>query len=107
MLISLLTACGVLLHDTNFDKAFVTAIGKTVVADSNNVNNDDGSKVKVGSTPHTHPEHLSLANILKERGARPRPNPHDDNRRRFHAKRTQNKHEFDGHRLCIAPGICF
>lgn len=105
MLVSLTTACGVLMHDTNLDKAFVSAFS---VVDFHGATTDDGGKTKIGSSPHTHPEHISLSSVMREGAARPRTNPRDDGRKHLLVKRRTHggNHELDGHRLCIA-GICF
>lgn len=105
MLVSLMTACGVLMHDTNIDKAFVSAFN---AVDLHDVTHDDGGKTKVGSSPHTHPEHISLSSVVREGEAHPRTNPRPDERKYTVTKRRTHggNNEFDGHRLCIA-GICF
>ncbi|MDO4781502.1 MAG: hypothetical protein Q4A34_03905 [Candidatus Saccharibacteria bacterium] len=100
-LVSLATLCGVLMHDTNVDKAFVTALYKT---DMQQAMADDGAaKVKPGSTPHTHPEHASLSGIMRESNARPRTLPRNTDRKYANAKRTRGNHEFDGNRLLFDP----
>lgn len=100
-LVSFATLCGVLMHDTNVDKAFVTALHKVDVQQA--AAEDGGAKVKPGSTPHTHPEHASLSSIMRESNARPRTMPRNTDRKYANAKRTRGNHEFDGNRLMLDP----
>ena len=60
MFISLNVAFGVLLHDTNVDKAFLSS-WKTY-----SVQSGVEDEIKMPETkPHTHPEHAQLSNVLK------------------------------------------
>ena len=88
MLLSLSTACGVLLHDTNLDKAFVSAW--------------TSSEVKQGSTPHTHVHGVTLGDTLREGQKHPRTKPRTTDRKHIHQKRVaRGHHTFDGHRLML------
>ncbi|PID33335.1 hypothetical protein CR969_01285 [Candidatus Saccharibacteria bacterium] len=82
VLISLTTACGVLLHDTNSDKALMSAI--TAKHD-----------FKAGSDSHTHAERVSLSETIRESNANPRTTPRDNERK--HSSNKQAARPFDGH----------
>ena len=65
MFVSLNVAFGVLLHDTNVDKAFLSS-WKTY-----SVQSDVEGEIKMPETkPHTHPEHAQLSNVLRDRELR-------------------------------------
>lgn len=103
MVVSLLTAGGVVMHDTNIDKALVSAMVK-IAAVVDGTMTDDASKIKPGSTPHTHPEHTSISSIMREGNARPRSTPRNTDRKHLQTKRAHGGgHEFDGNRLTIDP----
>ena len=98
MLLSLSTVCGVLLHDTNIDKAFMSAWS---VADSS-TSTEDASKVKLGSTPHTHAHGISLADTIQDGQAHPCTAPRSGDRKHIHQKRVaRGGHGFDGYRLLL------
>lgn len=98
MLVSLSTACGVLLHDTNIDKAFMSV---WVTTNSSNTVEETG-KTKPGSTPHTHVHGISLADTLREGQAHPRTTPRIADRKHIHQKRVaRGNHTFDGYRLIV------
>lgn len=103
MLVSLHTALGVLLHDTNLDKAFIS--GWKVAKVSAHVDSVDAKMPE--TTPHTHPEHIQLSDMLKTSSRNHRTTPRDNYRKHLHQKRVSRNTEFDGHRICIAPGLCF
>lgn len=104
MLISLQTALGVLLHDTNIDKALLSSWAK----ESSGAYMDMGDSGKMPEAkPHTHPEHTQLTRTLRDNAAHPRATPRNSDRRHLHQKRVSRNTEFDGHCICIAPGICF
>lgn len=104
MLISLQTALGVLLHDTNVDKALLSSWTKSL--SGVHVDASDGGKMPENN-PHTHPEHAQLTRMLRDNAANPRTTPRNSDRKHLHQKRVSRNTEFDGHRICIAPGICF
>ncbi|MDO4712973.1 MAG: hypothetical protein Q4B05_03665 [Candidatus Saccharibacteria bacterium] len=102
MLLSLTTACGVFLHDTNVDKALVSAVS-SAHADSGPANETaEAARLRPGSTPHTHAEEPSLAKVVKEGRHNPRSTPRGNDRRHAHQKRTAHGNsDIDGHRLLI------
>lgn len=105
LFISLTTASGVLVHDTNLDKAFNSAVG---AVDLYNTPTDDSAKIsKLSPSLHTHPEHTSLKSILRDNQAHPRFAPRPDDRKYVKSKSPYggNSHEFDGYRLYVG-GIC-
>lgn len=81
-LISFATASGVLLHDTNLDKAFATVVNH-VQADSSN-DTAQQSKIRPGSNPHTHAEHMQVSG---ERTNNPTNLPKNRDRKRQAIKR--------------------
>ena len=98
VLISLLTAGGVLLHDTNTDKAFLSAWTVT----HPNFASDDTGKIRPGSMPHTHAERVSLSDTIREGNANPRTTPRSNDRKHlWHKRVAKENHEFDGFRLMI------
>lgn len=99
MLLGLTTACGVLMHDTNLDKAFVSAFQKidTYVASA-----DETGKTKPSSSPHTHAEGPSLSKVLKDGHSHPRNTPRHTDRKHLYQKRmSRDGQDFDGHRLML------
>ena len=99
MLVSLSTACGVLLHDTNIDKAFMTVLSTT-----NSVSNgsEETGKIKPGSNPHTHVHGVTLADTFNEGKSHPRVAPRNNDSKHIHQKRVaRGNHIFDGYRLII------
>lgn len=81
MFVSLNVAFGVLLHDTNVDKAFLSS-WKTY-----SVQSGVEDEIKMPETkPHTHPEHAQLSNVLKEGSARPRTTPRNNDKKRLRQK---------------------
>ena len=95
MLVSLSTACGVLLHDTNIDKAFMSAWAATNTA-------EETGRMKPGSNPHTHVHGVSLADTLREGQSKPRTTPRNTDRKHIHQKRVaRGNHTFDGYRLIL------
>lgn len=99
MLLSLSTACGVLLHDTNIDKAVLSAV------DSRSITTDgDAGQTKPGSTPHTHSEGPSLSKVVKEGRTHPRSTPRAQDRKHTSQKRMlSGDTDIDGHRLIVHP----
>ena len=57
VLLSFLTAGGVLLHDTHMDKAFVSVANKPQAGD---MTSDSTATVRSGSNLHPHAEHMSV-----------------------------------------------
>lgn len=103
IVVSLQTALGVLLHDTNIDKAIISS-WKVV---RYNAHGDVLEVEMPENNPHTHPEHTQLSDVLKDNATRPRTTPRNSDRKHLHQKRVSRNTEFDGRRICIAPGICF
>lgn len=95
MFVSLNVAFGVLLHDTNVDKAFLSS-WKTY-----SVQSGVEDEIKMPETkPHTHPEHAQLSNVLKESSARPRTTPRNNDKKRLRQKyAARGQHTFDGYHL--------
>ncbi len=95
MFVSLNIAFGVLLHDTNMDKAFLSSWK------IQNVHGNSESETKMPETkPHTHPEHAQLSNVLKEGSARPRTTPRNNDKKRLRQKyAARGQHVFDGYHL--------
>ncbi len=90
-LVSLLTACGVVLHDTSVDKAFSSAFYRTQKSDFTATTEVSARP----ANPHTHPQHLSVA---KNQSA-PRALPRERNKR-F----TSDKHPargYHGENICL------
>jgi len=98
MLLSLSTACGVLLHDTNIDKAFMSAWATPDISN----NTDEAGKTKLGSTPHTHAHGISLGDTIRDGQAHPCTAPRTGDRKHIHQKRVaRGNHTFDGYRLFL------
>lgn len=98
MLVSLSTACGVLLHDTNLDKAFMSVWTSASPMNAS----EEAGKVKPGSTPHTHAHSVSLSDMIHDSQAHPRNAPRSTDRKHLHQKRVaRGNHTFDGHRLTL------
>ena len=102
MLVSLSTAFGVLLHDTNIDKAFLSSWKPYSVQG----NIEDETKLPE-TNPHTHPEHSQLSNVLKEGSARPRTTPRSNDKKRLRQKYVaRGQHTFDGYHLNLDTAGC-
>lgn len=88
--LSLCTASGVLLHDTNVDKAMVKAVSQQVDAAS------------PGNMPHTHSERGSLHQAIRDLNAsQPRTQPRGQEDRKYvQAKPSaRGHHPFDNYTL--------
>lgn len=86
-------ATGLLVHDTNIDKATVTAL-------SSNVKNTSGP----GADPHIHSERSSLYQATRDiRGTHPRVQPRTMKDREHVAAKRMNKghHPFDNYNLPV------
>lgn len=68
-LVSLMTACGVLLHDTHIDKAMSSAVYKTKLK-SKDLSNE--AAARPSSNLHPHAEHLSVKKDNSNLKAMPR-----------------------------------
>lgn len=68
-LVSLMTACGVLLHDTHIDKAVSSVVYKTKLK-SGDLNNE--AAARPSSNLHPHAEHLSVQKDNSSLKAMPR-----------------------------------
>ena len=103
MALSINISVGILLHDTNIDKAILSSWK------SSNTNYDfhqDAAKHEAPeSHPHTHPEHVKLASVLKDGQAHPRSTPRGNDKKHLHSKTFSRSgdSDFDGHRLMIDP----
>lgn len=100
MIFGLTTTVGVFLHDTNVDKAFVSA-WKTL----HYAVRTEADDHKPGSTPHTHAEHGEFSKVLKDGKAHPRSTPRSSDRKHLHHKLASRSGDtdFDGHRLTVDP----
>ncbi|OYX42846.1 hypothetical protein B7Y94_02780 [Candidatus Saccharibacteria bacterium 32-49-12] len=67
-LLSLVTATGVLIHDTNLDKALTSSVKKAAYGDMTDTN----ANMRAGSQPHTHVEHLAVKDRADAHKALPR-----------------------------------
>lgn len=94
VLVSLSTLAGVVIHDTNIDKAAMAAVAlPTVVAVYEATN-----KFMVGSDAHVHPEHHVVnKNGPQDGGKRPtiRPRAHDDRKHVQQKNLESGRHLFD------------
>lgn len=89
--LSLCTAGGLLLHDTNVDKAMLKAVSQQADA-----------IVAPGNTPHTHSERNSLHQAIRDLNAsQPRTQPRSQEDRKYvQAKPTaRGHHPFDNYTL--------
>lgn len=106
MILSINISAGILLHDTNIDKAILSSWKSS--NPHYNIHQTDqiaGKHETPESHLHTHPEHMKLDSVLKDGQAHPRSTPRGNNR-----KHLQNKlfsrggdTDFDGHRLTVDP----
>ena len=94
VILSLLTASGVLVHDTNVDKALTTASAAIVI---------NHREIKPGSDPHTHPETMSLSQAVRDlKTGNNRVQPRNDNKKHLLQKHTaRGHHPFDNYNLPI------
>lgn len=95
-LLSLVTASGVLIHDTNLDKAFASAFHRPI---SKDMNTDTNANLRAGSQPHTHAEHLAVA---KSRGDSAKVLPRDRDRKRTEIKRASRGYHGNGYCMPLA-----
>lgn len=94
---SLGTASSVLVHDTNIDKAMITALS------SETANTSTGS-AKPGNDPHTHSERMSLYQAIRSiNSSQPKTQPRSqDDRRHVQEKPvTPGHHPFDNYSLPV------
>lgn len=89
-IVSVLTASGVLLHDTSIDKAVISSYS----TQGDNASADSATVAKVRSNPHPHAEHLS---VRKDK-ADPATLPKRDRRRLAHRRQTRG---FHGDNICL------
>lgn len=91
--ISLALSGGVLLHDTNLDKAMVAATAKA--------KSTDVSVSGPNSEPHTHGEHVSVKKLTKKLGgSHPRlPSRLTSDEKYIQTKPVRGHHPFDNHTL--------
>ena len=94
-IISLTTASGILLHDSHLDKAFVSIINHVQADNATNVPQET-AKVRVGSNPHTHAEHMS---VRSDRNDNPSYMPKSRDRKRQAIKRQALG--FHGENVCL------
>ena len=90
-LVGLVTACSVVLHDTNVDKAFSSAFHKTQTGDF-----ASDAPMRPSSNPHTHAEHLS---VVRDNQSTPRALPRERNKRHMSDKRPARG--YHGENLCL------
>lgn len=94
---SLGTASSVLVHDTNIDKAMVTALTAEIATTS-------AAPTKLGNDPHTHSERMSLYQAIRSlNSSQPRTQPRgQDDRKYVQAKPTaRGHHPFDNYSLPV------
>lgn len=94
-LLSMCTATGVFMHDTQLDKATTTALKNAAVVAY------DTSALPQSGAHHTHSERSPLAQALHDlRSSTPRMQPRDDHRKHVLAKRVvRGVHAFDSYYL--------
>ena len=96
-LLSLVTASGVLLHDTNLDKAFSTVIhGST---NSSEMNTETKANLRSGSQPHTHAKHLAVGRDQPDNAKMP---PRNRDRKRSVVKRVGQGYHGNGYCMPLA-----
>ena len=83
------TASSVLLHDTNADKAALTAV-------ANRVQHIENPVAKLGNDPHTHSERGSLHQAIRDLNAsQPRVQPRNQGDKKYvQSKSTRGHHPF-------------
>lgn len=89
------TASSVLVHDTNIDKAMITALAVQAPTTSN-------GPAKPGNDPHTHSERASLYQAIRSlNSSQPRTQPRGQEDRKYvQAKPTaRGHHPFDNYTL--------
>ena len=91
-ILSLVTASGVLIHDTNIDKAFASAVYKPV---NKEMNTDTNAAMRAGSNPHTHAEHMSV----RHQGDAAKALPRERDRKRLAIKRVAQGYHGNG--ICM------
>ena len=101
MALGLSTSLGVFLHDTNVDKAVISAW--RVMKDAYQV--DDDHRSKPHSSPHTHSDHHDFSGALKDGQTHPRTTPRSADRKHIHTKLVSRggDGDIDGHRLMVDP----
>lgn len=89
VVLSLGTASGILLHDTNVDKATIAAISAPMLA-------LDGASRSgfLGGDAHTHIHRISFDSVVRSQAARPRVQPKNgDDKKYLISKKTSKKTE--------------
>lgn len=101
MAFGLSTSLGVFLHDTNVDKAVISAWQS--MNDTYQIDDDHHSKPH--SSPHTHSDHHDFSGVLKDGRAHPRTTPRSTDRKHLHIKLSSRggDGDIDGHRLMVDP----
>lgn len=97
MTFSLSTATSLLLHDTNVDKATITALTASY-------NNSSSTPTKPGNDPHTHSERSSLYQAIRDiHASQPRIQPQRQGDKRYVLGKpsTRGHHPFDNSTLPI------
>ena len=90
-LTSLLTVCGVVLHDTHVDKAFSSALYKPQASDFS-----ADTQARPSSNLHPHAEHLT---VLKGKDTAVKALPRDRNKK--HLVEKSPKRGFHGDNICM------
>lgn len=92
VVLSISTASGVFVHDSNIDKATLTALNPSIVRSADPA---EGLK-KLGNTPHTHDERGSLSQAVRDiKGQKPR----------IHSRNTEDREYVTGKKSNInEPG---
>ena len=89
-IVSVLTASGVLLHDTSLDKAVISSYS----AQGDKAPADSATVTMVRSNPHPHVEHLTMRKDQSDNASIPKAN----RRRQGHRKHVRG---FHGDNLCL------
>jgi hypothetical protein len=101
LLISLVTASSVFLHDTRLDKAAIAAV--STPADVTAMYQEQGSKLLHASDAHTHVERVSLSQTVKDLSSgNPRVQPRNEDKKYMMQSRVRKGHHaFDNYNLPI------
>ena len=91
------TASSVLIHDTNVDKAMVTAV-------TNHAQHMTNPIAKPGNDPHTHSERTSLHQAIRDLNAsQPRVQPRNQDEKHYAQSKpsARGHHPFDNYTLPV------
>lgn len=96
MVISLVTASGIFLHDTRIDKAATTAFTNPAI-----ILTDSMSMDKLNWDAHVHQERTSISQMIREvENTTPRIQPRNDNKKHLLQNRvSRGHHPFDHYNI--------